>query len=153
MEIKENECMGKVATARRDGTTERVNAIVNGLLLSKKYGLEFEFSWINLEGNEFHCMTYDVPEFFAHDFITKHYREMSHFKKYKIEGFGCTYPSEYVSGFYMRGSDSNRKSLLDKAKRKEINIVPATYQYGGRYSSTIDDVFSQEYLPLKKRNI
>ena len=64
---------GKVLTARTDGTTERINAIVNGLLLARKFDLDFYFSWVGKSSNTYHCTTEELPDIFSDEFVEQHF--------------------------------------------------------------------------------
>lgn len=67
----------KVLTAcRGDGLTERINAILNGLVICKKMGWGFKFTWPEFLGSKnSHSVSDSVYELFSDDFIDKHFVE------------------------------------------------------------------------------
>ena len=58
--------------------------------------------------------------------------------------------SELANGSQPRGSSENREKVIENAKLKKGNIVPATYNYGNKYAGVIGKVFNQKYLDIKK---
>ncbi len=141
---------GMVLTARTDGTTERINAIVNGLLLSRKFGLDFYFSWVGKSNNIFHCTTSELPDVFSDEFVKQHFKPFDAFQRYTYSKLDKRPNSELSNGSQVRGSSENREKVINDAKHKKGNIVPATYNYGNNYSGVIEHVFNQKYLDIKK---
>ena len=141
---------GMVLTARTDGTTERINAIVNGLLLSRKFGLDFYFSWVGKSSNTYHCTTEELPNIFSKEFVEEHFKPFDDFQRYTYSKLDKRKNSELANGLQPRGSSENREKVIEDAKLKKGNIVPATYNYGNRYSTVIEKVFDQKYLDIKK---
>jgi hypothetical protein len=124
--LKDNlksELFNKVLTARRDGTTERLNAIVHGVALSNIIGWPFEFSWVVDTGavtNNLLSVDSHLPSFFNKSFIKKYYITFDKFKeKYDVRGYDSTM-CEFVSGTEYRYKPSN-KELLDT-----LNILAPT---------------------------
>lgn len=112
-----------VLTARRDGTTERLNAIVHGFHISKLIDWPFKFSWVKDIGaitNPMLLMENSLPSFFKKDFVEKHFIEFDEFiGKYKLDGVGSPM-CEYVSGTEFR-KIPNSVDLKDV-----VNVIPAS---------------------------
>lgn len=68
--MKDNRSRICIATARNDGTTERVNAILNGLHFAQKHNLPFHFSWVNDNHNSKNKLldiNPNLPDFFSRE--------------------------------------------------------------------------------------
>lgn len=150
IDLYREQLFGMVLTARTDGTTERINAIVNGLLLSRKFGLNFYFSWVGKSANTYHCTTEELPDIFSDEFVEQHFKPFDFFQRYTYSKLDKRPNSELANGSQVRGSSENREKVIEDAKLKKGNIVPATYNYGNNYSGVIGKVFNQKYLDIKK---
>jgi len=146
----QEQMFGKVLTARTDGTTERINAIVNGLLLARKFDLDFYFSWVGKSSNTYHCTTEELPDIFSDEFVEQHFLPFDVFQRYTYSTLDKRQNSELANGSQPRGSSENREKVIENAKLKKGNIVPATYNYGNKYAGVIGKVFNQKYLDIKK---
>jgi hypothetical protein len=70
-----------ILACRHDGLTERINAIVTGLLISSEIGCDFRFMWPDFGGrHESHSVPNEVYEIFSKKFIKKYFTEYSTFK-------------------------------------------------------------------------
>jgi hypothetical protein len=135
----------KVLTARTDGKGERVNAILNGVLLSEQLNKEFIFSW-NTESsankNIFLDLNAKIPDFFDEEMLDKHYmkfEELSFYLLYDESVTGC----EVVSG------DTYLPGVEDDSSEEAINIIPSQEtSLDVDYSGAINKVFSKKYLAL-----
>ena len=109
---------GYVLTARHDGTTERLNAVVHGFALAIKYQLEFKFSWATDLGsihNDLISITNELPGFYSRSFIENYYITFQEMRTYKLTSYMST-PAEYISGFRYSKllSQEQLKDILDQ---------------------------------------
>ena len=67
----------RVATARIDGFTERLNSIINGVFISELFSIKFYFSWNSTNkrvvGSDFHNVSITIPKIFNKSILEKHY--------------------------------------------------------------------------------
>ena len=78
---------GYMFTSRRDGTTERLNAIILGYVIALKSDIPFRFSWATNVGavlNELCSVKNELPEFINPRFIDQFYMDFKELKKYRV---------------------------------------------------------------------
>ncbi|MEI6895135.1 MAG: hypothetical protein V5789_11030 [Colwellia sp.] len=133
----------KVLTARRDGTTERLNAIIHGIYIAKKLKWDFAFSWVvNTGAIENKLMSIDnfLPSFFNPEFVKNYYVDFEQFKStYFFEDQPKTM-CEYVSGTEYKKIPSNQQL------RKTQNILPSSI-FHDETSNELEDIVKEVIDP------
>jgi hypothetical protein len=79
---------GVICSSRADGLTEKINSMLNGLLIADLLGLEFIFVWKSHGGiklKEGHSVPSDMDQLYSSDLIKKHFIKESEFN----------FPAEY----------------------------------------------------------
>ncbi|QFU74442.1 hypothetical protein EY643_01550 [Halioglobus maricola] len=122
---------GHVLTARSDGTTERLNGIICGLIFARAMQLPFSFSWATNVGaihNALCSVTNDLPNFIHPKLVENHYIPYSEMQQYRIAGMDHL-ACEAASGIRLRAPVT--LSQRDQILKEHLNIVPPTRLLSG----------------------
>lgn len=75
---------GYIVAARTDGLLARINAIFNGIVLSKYYNMPFIYTWVSGEGaenNDLSCISGSPVDFISEGFVKKHHVDQNIVRK------------------------------------------------------------------------
>lgn len=135
----------RIVTARIDGFTERLNAIINGLYISELLKIKFYFSWnstyMMVVGNDFHNVSASVPKIFNKSIIEDHYIPFGKWNKLHNHE-ECPAHCETISG-------KKVSNLLDIPKTE--NLIPCVINFPRiDYSKIILKALDPLYLKLQR---
>ncbi len=124
IELREK-LFGYMLTAREDGTTERLNAVVIGSVIATTMEIPFRFSWATEVGavrNSLSSVSNQLPDFFRTDFVNKFYINFEEMKKYQFTGISIP-QCEFCSSLRLNKPITVAKK--EKALSKYLNFSPS----------------------------
>ena len=140
----ENRYFKKILTARKDGKGERVNAILNGVLLSNQTKRDFLFSWHTESPalkNELIDLDRQIPDFFDGEFLRRHYISFEGIRFYSLHNSNPP-ECEIVSG-------DSHVPTMGGVDGDPINIIPGVKTNNDvDYGVAINRIFKDKYLSL-----
>ena len=149
---------GLMLTARKDGTTQRLNAIVLGSVYARKSGIPFKFSWatnVGAIGNSLGSVSNKLPEFFREEFVEEHYIGFDAMKRYKIWGFEVPL-CEFASGRETAWPISAKE--CEYVKEMHLNFVPhprlspeSVDALEADLASALRRIFRDEYITVLEK--
>ncbi|HCE1506883.1 TPA: hypothetical protein NJ338_002901 [Vibrio parahaemolyticus] len=104
-----------ILSARRDGLTERLNAIFNGLAIAESNGFDFSFVWpVNQHlNNEFHSVEVDIKNLFNDGFLDSHFVTLDELNELNVD-----------FDIFSQDSISNRTISMNSTEEGDVFLSP-----------------------------
>ena len=148
------QCFGYMISARKDGTTERVNSILTGYLLAQNLDLPFRFSWATDVGaaqNELCSVTNQLADFIHPDFASRYFTKFDEVRAFEVPG----YKSDDFFFAAQRIHNPVSKGALDEVLRSRLNVCPPARleqplieAWEGDIQNAIRKIFRPSYTEL-----